>query len=352
MSPAAPATAGVDDNTTGRRPRVAVAAPPAYPQLEADWPLLRAALATVGIDARTVVWSDPAADWTAFDIVVANGVWDYIHHVDAFVRWTRQVGARPGAHVVNAPATLRWNLDKRYLRHLEAAGVPVVPTTWIEPGTPAERVALPGGEVVVKPSVSCGGFSTARYGVHERAAARAHVASLTASGRTAMLQPYQAAVDGEGETGLVFLGGVFSHAVHKAPMIRRGAGPRDDLVENQVVTASVATGAQLDLAAPRPSRGRGAARPHGLRAGRRRDGRGRLARPARARAARPGAVPGHRRGGSAALRRRPGRYPRPGLTRVPPGGARSRHQGLGGGAASTIATWSTTWRGARSAVTS
>ena len=31
--------------------------------------------------------------------------------------------------VVNSPAILRWNLDKRYLRDLEAAGVPTVPTS-------------------------------------------------------------------------------------------------------------------------------------------------------------------------------------------------------------------------------
>ena len=40
-----------------------------------------------------------------------------------------------------------------------------------------------------------------------------------------MVQPYQPAVDNEGEAGLIFLGGAFSHAMHKDPMIRRGVGP-------------------------------------------------------------------------------------------------------------------------------
>ena len=50
-----------------------------------------------------------------------------------------------------------------------------------------------------------------------------------------MVQPYQPLVDEEGEVGLIFLGGAYSHAIHKGPMIRRGAGPLDDLIDNQVV---------------------------------------------------------------------------------------------------------------------
>ncbi len=230
-----------------RRSRVACTAPPEYPGLEADWPLQRDALAEVGIDAEVVVWSDPEADWTTYDLVVANGTWDYVHHPQAFVRWTERVGEQLGVPMVNTPAMLRWNLDKRYLRDLALAGVPVVPTTWVEPSDDPASVQLPAGEIVVKPAVSGGGFSTARYRPDEHGAARDHVAVLGAGGRTAMAQPYQPAVDREGETGLVFLGGAFSHALSKAPMIRRGAGPRQSLVENQVVTASTASPDQLAL---------------------------------------------------------------------------------------------------------
>jgi hypothetical protein len=106
---------------------------------------------------------------------------------------------------------------------------------------------LPDGEIVVKPSVSGGGFKTARYLPHEHAPARRHIAELTASGRTAMVQPYQRAVDDVGEVGLIFLGGAFSHAMHKDPMIRRGTGPRPSLIENQVVTPATPSDAQLAL---------------------------------------------------------------------------------------------------------
>ena len=54
---------------------VACTAPPAFPNLHDDWPLQRAAMTAAGLDASPVVWSDPAVDWTAFDLVVANGAW-------------------------------------------------------------------------------------------------------------------------------------------------------------------------------------------------------------------------------------------------------------------------------------
>jgi hypothetical protein len=154
--------------------------------------------------------------------------------------------------VVNSPATLRWNIDKRYLRDLEEDGVPTVPTRWVEPG--ADRfdpagLALPEGEVVVKPAISGGGFQTARYAPGEHEAARRHVANLVAAGLTAMVQRYQPSVDASGETGLIFLGGEFSHAMHKEPMIRRGVGASDSLIDNQVVTSASASAAQLAVAA-------------------------------------------------------------------------------------------------------
>jgi hypothetical protein len=221
---------------------VALAASAAFPDLFEEGPLLIGALAEAGLEAETAVWNDPAVRWADYDLVVANGAWDNIRHVDDFVRWTETL-EREGVEVVNSPATLRWNLDKRYLRALEEAGVPVVPTSWVEQRAP---VTLEG-EVVVKPAISGGGHHTARYQPHEHEAAHAHIDDLVASGRVAMVQPYQPAVDEEGELDLIFLGGDFSHAIHKDPMIRRGSGPLDDLIDNQVVVVATPSEDQLEL---------------------------------------------------------------------------------------------------------
>jgi glutathione synthase/RimK-type ligase-like ATP-grasp enzyme len=227
-----------------------VAACALLPDLHDDWPLLQRALYEVGVDAVTAVWNDPAVDWESFDLLLAMGAWDNIHHADEFLAWVDGVAAA-GVPVRNSPSTLRWNIDKHYLRDLEEAGVPTVPTSWVEPGageSDGAGLVFPEGEVVVKPSISGGGYRTARYQSDELVAARSHVRELTTAGRTAMVQPYQPRVDTEGETALIYIGGLFSHAIHKDPMIRRGVGPTDGLIENQVVTPATATAAERRVA--------------------------------------------------------------------------------------------------------
>ena len=116
-------------------------------------------------------------------------------------------------NLLNAPAVVAWNTDKRYLADLADAGVPTVPSRFFAPG---ERVRLPAGEVVVKPAVGAGSVGAQRFSNPE--AARRHAADLQADGRTVLVQPYDARVE-DGETALVFLGGRQSHAFTKGPIM-------------------------------------------------------------------------------------------------------------------------------------
>ena len=109
-------------------------------------------------------------------------------------------------------------------------------------------IELPQGEFVVKPSISGGGFESARYGPTELGVARTHIDRLLAAGRTVMVQPYVATVDAQGETGLVFLAGEFSHAIAKGPLLRPGAGAQSHLWENEQITPTVPSEAELTTA--------------------------------------------------------------------------------------------------------
>lgn len=144
-----------------------------------------------------------------------RSTWDYSDHHSAFLDWC----AKPRL-LLNTREVIAWNTDKRYLRELSAAGIPVVPTIWVDPGTPEDSVRIPDGDVVVKPSVSAGARNTSRYRPTDGEQARAHVARLLATGRTVLVQPYVDSVDADGETGLIFIGGVFSHAIRKGPVLR------------------------------------------------------------------------------------------------------------------------------------
>jgi glutathione synthase/RimK-type ligase-like ATP-grasp enzyme len=189
--------------------------------LDDDLPPLQSALAARDITAETAFWDDEAVDWARFYLVVVRSPWDYFRRRDAFLAWADRVAA--ATTLANPPDVLRWNTDKRYLAELAAAGLATVPTTFVEPGSTVDPEALPSGDIVVKPAVSAGSNDTERHRAGARSEALDHINRLSRAGRVAMVQPYLHAIDGAGETALLYFGGTFSHAIRKGPILHGGA---------------------------------------------------------------------------------------------------------------------------------
>lgn len=205
--------------------------------LDEDMQPLLAALREAGAEVESPFWDDAAVDWQRYSAAVLRSTWDYVERIDEFLPWTERCARQ--TLLLNPPAVVRWNTDKHYLVDLERAGIPVVPTRFVEPGSLAtehiEKFAGGGAdaltvgsaqssaEFVVKPSIGAGSKDTARYRRQEVERASRHLARLLAQGRSAMLQPYLETVDEQGETALVYLDGEFSHAIRKGPMLRAGA---------------------------------------------------------------------------------------------------------------------------------
>jgi glutathione synthase/RimK-type ligase-like ATP-grasp enzyme len=194
---------------------IALATCSLLPDLDADERLLIPALDACGVAAEPRVWDDPSVRWDDFRLVVIRSTWDYAERRDAFLEWCAGVPT-----VLNSLAVITWNTDKTYLRVLAEAGVPTVATTWIGPESLSRDVVLPGGDLVVKPAISSGAQNTSRYRPADHAAARRHVERLLSEGRDVMVQPYVTSVDSDGETGLIYVDGRFSHAVRKGPLLR------------------------------------------------------------------------------------------------------------------------------------
>ncbi|PPK92627.1 hypothetical protein CLV92_11356 [Kineococcus xinjiangensis] len=227
-----------------RPPRIAVATFAGMPDLDADGPALLAALGRAGAEAEAHVWNDPAVDWRRHDLVLVRSTWDYVLHREEFLAWARGVPA-----ISNPADVLAWNTDKHYLLDLQRAEVPVVPTLFLEPDEPFAHAEPAGAaEVVVKPVVSAGARDTGRFraGSAEAVDLARH---LHGQGRAVMVQPYQSRIDEAGETALLFLGGEFSHAVRKAPLLAggRSAPAVGDEVLDRITAATAAPG-QLEVA--------------------------------------------------------------------------------------------------------
>jgi glutathione synthase/RimK-type ligase-like ATP-grasp enzyme len=226
------------------RTRVALVTCAELPDADPDDRKVLYPLTRRGIDTDIVVWDDKAVDWDKYQLVVLRSVWDYVRKRDEFVEWAQRV-----SRLANPADVVRWNTDKRYLLELAKKQLPVVPTTWLEPG---DGIVLPSsGEFVVKPSVGAGSLDTGRYRADDEEqvlAARKQANRLLGQRRRVMVQPYLSEVDTRGENALLYFGGKFSHAVTKGAMLDGPATQIEGLYKPERITPYEATAAEKELA--------------------------------------------------------------------------------------------------------
>lgn len=231
--------------------RLALITAAAARDLDEDLPPLVSAIRASGVEPSVVDWDDGEIDWSHFDLAVLRSTWDYTQRFPEFLRWANDASAR--TTLLNPVDVVRWNTDKHYLGHLANAGVPVVPSTFVEPGENARdrlRAFLDGvgEEFVVKPSIGAGSRDAQRYAHNERDTALAHVQRLLDARRSVLLQPYLRRVDAHGETALVFFEGAFSHAIRKGPLLKRGEGPTRALFATEHITPRTPTPEEISIA--------------------------------------------------------------------------------------------------------
>lgn len=199
--------------------RVAFATWRGQPGLTADDGLAVEPLERLGIRVAPAVWSRRGVAWREFDAVVLRSTWDYHVRLPLFERWLAHLEAE-GVPVFNAPALVRWNLDKRYLEELAGRGIAVEPAARVEMGA---RVSLPGllaergwVEAVVKPAVSASAHRTWRTTPRAGAGDQARLDAMLRRAPV-LVQRLNDRIREVGEWSFVFLGGAGSHAVVKRP---------------------------------------------------------------------------------------------------------------------------------------
>lgn len=232
-------------------PRIALVTARAARGLDDDIPLLEAALRRIEADFLTVDWDDASVDWSQFQIAVLRSTWDYATRFAEFLTWADRVAKL--TTLINPPSVVRWNVDKHYLLDLSNAGIPVIPSEFIEPGSPAEQALAAfltrhhPKEFVVKPAVGAGSRDVFRFGSEEGRAAAAHAQKLLNENRSVLLQPYLERVDAEGETALLYFDGEFSHAIRKGPMLQREQREVQGLFKAERITPRRAGDDELSL---------------------------------------------------------------------------------------------------------
>jgi hypothetical protein len=216
--------------------RLALATRADLPTWEVDDRHLHHALQQLGVPFAQPVWDDPAVDWARFTAVLVRTTWDYQDKLPAFLAWSRRVAAV--TRLDNPAAVVAWNTHKHYLRQLEAHGVPLAPTQWLDRGRPVDLAALVRRlgwrEGFLKPCVGATARETLRFATDAAglAAAQAHVDRLLPH-EDLMLQPFLGEVLRRGEWSAIFLDGRLSHCVRKIPVpgdyrVQDDFGARDE----------------------------------------------------------------------------------------------------------------------------
>lgn len=198
-------------------PRIALATCEELPDLDPDDQPLVELFHKAGIEATPAIWSDPTINWSDFDHIIIRNTWDYTNRLEEFLAWVKAQESR----IKNSFEIISWNCNKLYLNDLATAGFPVVDTQFVS-GPQGTWNPPSDGDFVVKPTVSCGSQDTMRFPVSDPASlcnAQDLIGRIVSQGKTAMVQPYLAAIDEVGETAQLFIDGEYSHAIRKGPLL-------------------------------------------------------------------------------------------------------------------------------------
>jgi glutathione synthase/RimK-type ligase-like ATP-grasp enzyme len=186
------------------------------PLVAGDDQLLADALRPLGVKVTPIPWTeiDPYALVDAPPIVLRS-TWDYHRIPTLFTAWLHAL-EDSGRIVWNDPAVARDNVDKIYLKHLEAAGIAIPRTLWLDAvDQEAVRRALEEArwqQAVLKPRIAATAYGTFLV-TRDTCLSQDDLSPAGASG--ALLQEFVPEIVGRGEVSLMYCEGVFSHAVSK-----------------------------------------------------------------------------------------------------------------------------------------
>ena len=163
-------------------------------------------------EATDIDWRAPLEELVGFDLAILGTPWDYTEAKDEFIARLEALEAA-GVVVANPAEVVRWNADKLYLQELAAKGAPSIPTLWPQAPRPSDIHAafdhFGCDRVVVKRRVGAGAIGQDSFVRGDPGI------DLWSMDQPAMIQPFLAAIQQEGELSFIFIAGELSHALLK-----------------------------------------------------------------------------------------------------------------------------------------
>jgi glutathione synthase/RimK-type ligase-like ATP-grasp enzyme len=186
------------------------------PLTTGDDQVLADALARRGVDVTPIPWTeiDPYSIIDAPPVLLRS-TWDYHRKPTLFRSWL-DAFADSGRRIWNPAEIARANIDKIYLKDLDAARIAIPRTRWLDRASNASIAALMADEnwdrAILKPRIAATAYGTFLI---ERGHELDDHSLGPANASGALLQEVVPEVATNGETSLVYLAGQFSHAAIK-----------------------------------------------------------------------------------------------------------------------------------------
>lgn len=177
--------------------------------------LLQKSLQQLGFQTDIHIWNSQNVDWKKYDLVVIRSTWDYYTHFEQFLKWLKTVSQE--TKILNPLPVMMWNLDKKkYLSELQAKGVNIIPSVFVEKSDRDEvsKCLSKWETIVIKPTVGAWSNMVERFSKLD--AALQHLQMVIQKCGSAIIQPYCKEIE-KGELSLVFIEDKFSHGLRKIP---------------------------------------------------------------------------------------------------------------------------------------
>lgn len=189
-----------------------------YPELTLSDRKLIPLLEANNIMADAVIWDDPTFNANDYDVLIFRNTWDYFKKQETFFSWLNELKLRH-VYTINSVEIIQWNLHKFYLKELQSAGFPVIPSIFISRENHTSFSALIPDDwekAVIKPAVSAGSYLTELFSYYDCDAIDTKYQDLRKN-NDLIIQKFIPEITTRGEISVVFFDKKYSHAVIKTP---------------------------------------------------------------------------------------------------------------------------------------
>lgn len=170
-----------------------------------------------GLNIEKVIWNDRDINWEDYSLAILKSPWDYFDLIEEFYHWLDHLEAKK-VKLLNPIDVVRWNANKQYLREIEAAGLKITPSFFIQN---QESINLEHffekfntNKLIVKPCVSGGAKNTFKVNSGNVNEVNQKLNHLIQD-EDFIIQPFLPEILESGEWSFIFFNGVYSHSLIK-----------------------------------------------------------------------------------------------------------------------------------------